>query len=763
MRTLAGIRGRGRAGTFRVRAGTALAALVLLGGAGTAVAAGPGTAPNATAAPTTTADDGATQSGRLAEELRKDPVYVSADRPRRLPRSLAPKIAALAGRTGVPTYVLALPTGDATLLALVHDRLGKDGLYVLIGDNSTVTASAFGVDVPVDEARRIAMYGTPYGAGPLAAFESFVDAIASGHDRAAAEADELHDRFHEHDKPDLYISPTDRQNQNLLLGLAVVVLPGLVLALGIRLSHRRPRPAGKEEAGKEKAAAGPKPPPVTLAKGPARSPVERSGTTPGRSPGKNRGKDPGRRSGGAAAGPKAPARTGWPAARRRGVLPVTVVATVATVFAVVLAAPAVFPQTIDSPYLDVTRADLDARVEEVAAGLAAGPVYQDPSAPDVLTGADLSALRQRIAELAPKGPVHVLLTPSDSDDESGGNEGVLLARVHQRTGQNGVYVLVDPVSGRISLETFGTGQDASRRFGLLPYDVRYPEYRRDGDLRVVPRLDRTLDAVADARPREGYDSVARDTELPPLHDNRLPGLFSSDFGPGIGLGTILLGVLLLFAWLGIVITRAVLTSRRARAADPSPPPRTCSRQATALPSVRQLRSWAADDVRELTEGLAAAGQDAPGRTRAWDCLDAAGLLADTGGGRPDAATAASDLAAVVVLARAGLDALHGQPRPDLCRLNPLHGGATGGKAPVRLVGPGIGPGSARLCVACRDALRGVPGPASREHEVTERLLRLPGADGRDRIVWDEAGQVLPAAREGIEALILRARESASVQ
>ncbi|GGV89094.1 hypothetical protein GCM10015535_41960 [Streptomyces gelaticus] len=137
-----------------------------------------------TASPGQPGDD-ATQSERLAEELRKNPVYVSADRPRRLPRSLAPDIAALAERTGVPTYVLALPAGDATLLALVHDRLGAKGLYVLIGDHSSVTASAFGVDVPVEEARRIALYGTPYGAGPLTAFESFVDAIASGHDRTA--------------------------------------------------------------------------------------------------------------------------------------------------------------------------------------------------------------------------------------------------------------------------------------------------------------------------------------------------------------------------------------------------------------------------------------------------------------------------------------------------------------------------------------------------------------------------------------------------
>ncbi|MFD9429131.1 MULTISPECIES: hypothetical protein [unclassified Streptomyces] len=743
MRTLTGI--RRRTGAFRARAGAALAVLVLLGSAGTTVAAGPSTVSSATAttAPTGRFAEGATQPERLAEELRRNPVYVSADRPRRLPRSLAPDIAALAERTGVPTYVLALPAGDATLLALVRDRLGEDGLYVLIGDHSSISASAFGVDVPDEEACRIALYGTPYGAGPLAAFESFVDAIASGRDRAAAKADELYDRYHKNGKPDLYISSTDRQNQNLLLGLAVVVIPGLVLALGIRLSRRR-----SQSAGKKKSAVPTKPPAVTLAKG------------------------SGEGSGKAAAKPKAPARTTWFPARRRGVLPVTTMAAVAAAVAVVLAAPTVFPQTVDRPDLSVTQGDLDARVEEVAAGLAAGPVYQDPSTADLLTGADLPAIRQRIADLAPKGPVHVLVTPTDGDDESGGDRSILLARVHQRTGQNGVYVLIDPVSGRIDLDTFGTDQDAARRFRGLPSTVLYPEYRSDGDLRVVPRLNRTLDAVAAARPSEGDDPANRDAGLPPLRDNRLPGLFTSDFGPGIMLGTMLLGTLLLIAWLGIVITRAVLRSLRTRAADPSPSP-AGPRHATALPSVRQLRAWAATDVRELTGRLAAVGQEAPGRARAWDCLDAAELLAGSGSGSgdrcPDEAAEAGRLAAVLVLAQAGLAALQGHLHPTLCRLNPLHGEATGGRVPGWLVDLGVGPRSTRLCPACRDALRrsganrSTAGPATREREVTERLLRLPAADSRTRTAWDEAGQVLPAAREGLETLILRARESASVQ
>ncbi|MFF2350899.1 hypothetical protein ACFVVL_14070 [Kitasatospora sp. NPDC058115] len=710
-----------------------LAALVLLGGGGTAVAAAP--SPTATAAATATATDtpagrptdGTTRSERLAEQLRRNPVYVSAALPRRLPRSLAPEIAALAERTGVPTYVLALPDGDAALLALVHDRLGTDGLYVLIGDHGSITAAAFGVDLPVDDARRISFYGTPRGAGPLAAFENFVDAVASGKDRAAADAEELSNRYHDGDRSDPYISSTDRQNQNLLLGLAVVVLPGLVLALGLGLCL----------------------------------PLRRTGSSgPGNRPAVSLEKPPAVRH-----------RARGPAAARRGLvlLPVTLLATAATVVGVVRVAPAVFPQVVDGPSLNVTRADLDARVDEIAAGLTADPVYQDPSGPDALTAAELPALRQRLAELAPQGPVHVVVTPTGSDDETDQDADLLLALIHERTGRNGVYVLVDPTTGTIDLDSYGTDRDTLRRFARLPAGVRYV-YGNTGGRSVAQRLDQVLDAVAAAGPRPGDDPAERPTTLPPLHDNRLPALFGNDFGTGVGLGVMLLGALLVLGWAALATARAVIRSRRTRAAGPSP------QHTTPLPSLRQLRARAGEGVRELSAQLAAsqptaaqetaAAQDpAPGRARAWDCLDAAGLLAG-GGQRPDApagageAAEAGDLAAAVVLARAGLAALRGRSHPTVCRLNPLHGEATGGPVPAWFAAGGLGPGSAELCPACRDALRG---GAVRVDLARDRLLRLPAADHRTRTVWDEAGQVLPAAREGIEALILRTRESAGVQ
>jgi hypothetical protein len=685
------------------------------------------------AGPAAHADGGsvvATQAERLAAELRRTPVYVSPDRPREYPRSLAPEIARIAHRTGVPTYVLALPAGDRTLLARVHDRLGKDGLYVLIGGYGSIDAAAFGVAAPADEAARAALYATPTGAGPLDSFRTFADTVALGPAKAEARAAELDRQYQAHGRPDAYIDSVDRQNQNLLLGMGVVLIPGLVLALGLYLS--RPRgPDARVSPGKK--------PTVSL--------------------GKKQSVSLGKKSTGGAGKKKAAAK----APRRRGVLPATAAATVAALLAVVFAAPTVFPETVDGPDLHVTRADLDTRVGEATAALADSPVYQSSWAPDVLTGADRTAILHRMTALKQTGPVYLVITPSTSDDEVGGDAELLLARIHRGTGHDGVYVLLDPADGRIELATFGTGRDAASRFMALPTSVRYPDYRRDGDLQVRPRLERTLDAVAASRPDSGYDKETPETALPPLHDNRLPSLYTSDFGPGLFLGFLGLGVLLLVLWPLIALARRLVRRARSGAAAPGlaaglaagvPEPW----HQSAEPTARQLRNWAVTDVRALTDRLADTPQDAPDRARAWDCLDAATLL--TGGERPHEDAEPGTLVAVVLLAGAGIAALDGHTGTVLCRLNPLHGGATGGRIPAKHADRAHLPRSAKLCLACLTALSGPQAASAR----TQRLLRLPATAGRGaRTDWHQAGPILPAAADGVTALISRARESASVQ
>lgn len=92
-----------------------------------------------------------TQAAYLADRLRENPVHVTDQLPREIPRSTAPDFARLAKKTGVPTYVLVLPTQSGTdgrqLLGAVHDRLNRDGLYVLVDDSAVAEATAYGVRV----------------------------------------------------------------------------------------------------------------------------------------------------------------------------------------------------------------------------------------------------------------------------------------------------------------------------------------------------------------------------------------------------------------------------------------------------------------------------------------------------------------------------------------------------------------------------------------------------------------------------------------
>ncbi|MFC7815276.1 hypothetical protein ACFUTR_11590 [Streptomyces sp. NPDC057367] len=132
-----------------------------------------------------------TQAVYLADRLRENPVHVTDQLPRVIPPSMAPDFARLAKRTGVPTYVLVLPSQSGfgeDLLSAVHDELGGDGLYALLDDSGVRKAAAYGVNAPAEAARSVAAYELPYDAGSLRNFERFVDVVAQGPEKAEARA-----------------------------------------------------------------------------------------------------------------------------------------------------------------------------------------------------------------------------------------------------------------------------------------------------------------------------------------------------------------------------------------------------------------------------------------------------------------------------------------------------------------------------------------------------------------------------------------------
>ncbi|WP_414170372.1 hypothetical protein ACMATS_35920 [Streptoverticillium reticulum] len=631
----------------------------------TVLAAHPAVAADGAAAPAP-----ASQAALLADRLRADPVYVTDQMPRTVPRSTAPDFAALAARTGVPTYVLVLPgNGARTLLGAVHDRLGRDGLYVLVDAMGVADARAFGVRAPAADAQTVALYSLPYDAGPLRSFRTFVDVVGQGSDRAARLADDMRRRHGGggKDVKALYLSKEDRAGQSFLTGVVLLGAPLSVLLTGAYVRRRRR----------------------------------------------------GQRSDG----------------RRVRLVEPAVAAALAAVVAV--GAPQLFHQTTDSAALAPTHADLTARLDRVVTGLQHDPLYTDPESPQLLDGPRRQELHRRIGDFTP-GPVYMAVVPLRSEDESAGDVTAFTTALHQRLRKDGVYVVADPLSGRIDLVNYGLPLDDRRLAFELPGTLSHEDYdHASEDHGLGQRLDGLM-TFLDGTPRAAAQHSSRPDAAPaPLEDHALPPLYSGDFWPGLLVGALTAGLLLGLTAGGLRVARFVLRIRRTAAA-----------QSPAAPSATWLRRTAAAELKALATEFGAGEPDDGVRKQVWDCLDAAMLLTDRApDGRIGAAVTPADLAAAVVLARAGRAALRGERIGHCCTVNPLHGpGVTEEKDGTR---------RAWVCGSCRTLLRSAP------HRIGPLRLRLPGKGGG--VPYEKAPGPLPAVRRGLPQLIGKTREYVSVQ
>ncbi|MEU6079257.1 hypothetical protein [Streptomyces sp. NPDC047108] len=234
-----------------IRTRTALAAAALIA-ATFSVRANSGTAAADTSGPD------ASQVAYFARQLGRNSVYVSDQMPRELPRSSAPAIAETAKRLDVPAFVLALPSGTVrgtqeALLDAVHTRLGRDGVYVLLDETSVGAARPYGVAHSAREVRDAAYavgYELPSDASAQRSFRRFVEIVNSGqaHQRYKTARVEFDHASGREPEP-LHPSPTDRENQSLLTGVAVAGVPVLLLTLVPYLRHwRRTLPVpGRED------------------------------------------------------------------------------------------------------------------------------------------------------------------------------------------------------------------------------------------------------------------------------------------------------------------------------------------------------------------------------------------------------------------------------------------------------------------------------------------------------------------------------------
>jgi hypothetical protein len=178
-----GRRGRIRAGRSRPE-GRAAAALRISAAALIVPVTGHAATPRPEASPIVTRAD------YIAGLLARDPVFVTDDAPRDITPAEAVRIKAAVHRMPVPTYAAVVTEAGADdpqgaperLIALLHDRLGRDGVYLIVPSNGIgLTAQQFGENLPLLPATREVGYFLPYNAGAARAVERFVDDIRSGH------------------------------------------------------------------------------------------------------------------------------------------------------------------------------------------------------------------------------------------------------------------------------------------------------------------------------------------------------------------------------------------------------------------------------------------------------------------------------------------------------------------------------------------------------------------------------------------------------
>lgn len=168
------------------------------------------------------------QAAYLAERLAEDPVYISDTLPRRVPLSAAPFYRDQAARADVPVYLMAVPYQAArahseALLAAVHDRVGADGVYVLLSDGRSLSAAGYGVDIAVDQAARATMMELPEDASSTGTFEHFMDVLLDDPVARAEAAAERYDGRRSAERQ--FIGHTDRRNQSFVTGIALTGVP----------------------------------------------------------------------------------------------------------------------------------------------------------------------------------------------------------------------------------------------------------------------------------------------------------------------------------------------------------------------------------------------------------------------------------------------------------------------------------------------------------------------------------------------------------
>jgi hypothetical protein len=193
-----------------------------------------------------------TRADYIADQLARDPVFITDEAPRDLTSGDAARIRAAIRRMPVPTYAAVVTETDSEydpqstpdrLIALLHDKLGRNGVYLIVPSNGIgVTADQFGENLPLVPAAREADFFEPYNAGAARVIERFVDDIRSG--QAQRRYDEVHAKSRTGWEAKPYREADDEtdlaQQAGVYSGMALALLGALWIGTR-RLLRRRKR------------------------------------------------------------------------------------------------------------------------------------------------------------------------------------------------------------------------------------------------------------------------------------------------------------------------------------------------------------------------------------------------------------------------------------------------------------------------------------------------------------------------------------------
>ncbi len=370
--------------------------------------------------------------------------------------------------------------------------------------------------------------------------------------------------------------------------------------------------------------------------------------------------------------------------------------------------------------------DLEALFVTIHRALDRDGYYVDPALASSFTPADLDAITANIA--AAPNPTFVVAYPFADNDAFAGSGADLLTRLHQRYGDQGVYLTTTPRltvtdGGRIDLKARQWNIPGESDGDLADYNLLYAVgYENPATLgaafaRATDLLDATPDEVEQAYDK-AYAAYARANDLDDPGSQTGTGSEQGGGSDGSDGGfdpTGLLIALVVIAVLGVLGRSLIRTlGQNLRGAG-----RSGSRQQTsALPPSalahireardRRLAKQAHDELRALTREIDGVGVDAAIDRVSWQsALDhhaaARQVLQETPRkGDLDVLDAVGSL----VLLRRGRSALDAarqrrawKPSPD-CFLDPLHGRA-GERRFVDVGGRSV---EVPLCAACRAAV-----------------------------------------------------------